>query len=867
MKRITPISNFAFYILYFTFCILLFGCSSEKKTQELSSNIAYQDNKVRFTVVTDGVIRLEWAQDGAFTDAKSFVAVNREYPEAEYKLNETDSLVEISTAKMTLKYRKGSGKFTPDNLSIISADGIFPFTWKPGAKQQGNLKGTYRTLDGYDGNEYAYKEYLEPGETPEMPIEDGLLATDGWTLIDDSRNFLFDNSEWEWVAERPDTLVQDWYFLGYGHDYKAALKDFTIFAGKVPLPPRYAFGYWWSRYWAYTDNELRELVHHFQTYDIPLDVMVIDMDWHHTYPGKGGWTGFSWNKWLFPQPEKLLNYLHDNGLKVTLNLHPADGVAYFEDVYPAMSKAMSRQEAKDTIKYVGSDKNYMSAWYNEALRPLEKMGVDFWWLDWQQELFAKEKPDLSNTWWINYTTFTDMERNRDTRPMLYHRWGGLGNHRYQIGFSGDALITWKSLDFQPYFNTTASNVLYGYWSHDLGGHYDPPGDSINPEMLTRWMQFGALSPIMRTHASKSGILDKQLWRFGHKYLDVLRKTVVQRYELAPYIYTMARKTYEEGLSLCRPMYYDYPEAQEAYDFRNEYMFGDEILVSPITAPMTDGYAAQKVWLPQGGDWYEWSTGTLLKGGQTLERRFAIDEYPVYVKAGAILPLYNGKTKNLSRNDEEIVVTIFPGGNGESTLYEDNGNDKNYAENYALTKLSSVWENNSLNITIGSRKGNYKDMPACRNFKLKVLASAIPEKITVNGKTVNYSYCGDELALMVDIPETACSKEKTVKITYAADAPDLTDGLAGKFRRIGQHSVTLRYRAPALAFTEELGTMEATNRSITYEPEKLNEKIEIFRRNYAVLPEIMKQQKCLSYEEYTLPESEQQWFLKAIDWKK
>src|SRR3712207_5672593 len=103
---------------------------------------------------------------------------------------------------------------------------------------------------------------------------------------------------------------------------------------------------------------------------------------------------------------------------------------------------------------------------------LEKMGVDFWWLDWQQWNNDKQFPNLSNTWWLNYATFSDMERHRDTRPMLYHRWGGLGNHRYQIGFSGDAIISWKSLDFQPYYNSTASNVLYGFWSHDIGGHME-----------------------------------------------------------------------------------------------------------------------------------------------------------------------------------------------------------------------------------------------------------------------------------------------------------------------------------------------------------------------------------------------------------
>ena len=150
----------------------------------------------------------------------------------------------------------------------------------------------------------------------------------------------------------------------------------------------------------------------------------------------------------------------------------------------------------------------------------------------------------------NYVFFTEMERNRTTRPMLYHRWGGLGNHRYQIGFSGDAVISWKSLDFQPYFNSTASNVLYGYWSHDLGGHFE--ADRIDPEMFTRWMQFGAVSPVMRTHSSKSGVLNKEPWVFSPVYFNTIRNTILQRYEMAPYVYTWpVRRMTRDCLSVVR----------------------------------------------------------------------------------------------------------------------------------------------------------------------------------------------------------------------------------------------------------------------------------------------------------------------------
>lgn len=846
-----------FFILFFTFvaCNLAWA----QTTAQTSPNVVYQDSQVRFTVITDGVIRMEWTPDGKFTDQPSFLCVNREYPQADYKLKKGGAWIEITTPKMKMKYKKNSGKFTGNNLLITAAKGQLPFTWKPGTVQKGNLKGAYRTLDGYDGETFVGNGHSNGDHKP-MPIEDGILATDGWTLIDDSQNFLFDSSDWPWAMERPVKEGQDFYFMAYGHDYKAALKDFTVFAGKVPLPPRYAFGYWWSRYWSYSDDEMRNLVDNFRHYDIPLDVLVVDMDWHYVDPGKGGWTGYTWNRRLFPDPDGFLKYLKDNDLQITLNLHPAGGIEPYEEKYNDMAKWMQIDPAsKKRIDYIGSDKRFMSGWLQTVLRPMEKSGVDFWWLDWQQHPFDPKMKALNNTWWINYVFFSDMERNRQTRPLLYHRWGGLGNHRYQIGFSGDSYSTWKSLAFQPYYNSTASNVLYGYWSHDLGGHQFAQGArELDKELFVRWMQFGAMSPIMRTHSMKSAAMNKEPWVFNKEYMDVLRQTIHQRYQLAPYIYTMARKTYDEGISLCRPLYYDYPENHEAYDFKSQYMFGDQLLVAPISSPMKDGFATLNVWLPQGNDWYEWHTGTLLKGGQTVERSFMLDEYPVYVKAGAILPLYE-KVKNLRRNDETVVVHVFPG-NGHSAFdfYEDHGNDQSYATQYATTHLASNRTDNELTVNIGARKGNYPGMPAQRAYKVKVLGSAIPQSVKVNGQPADYTYEGNDLALTVTLPATDCDTEKTVQITYPAGAPELTDGLYGKFKRLKKSFVAMKYRHAGIDYIEELGNMESIGRAVTYYPAEFNTRIETFRQNYSRLPELLEKQR--------LNEGDRKWFLQSVDWE-
>ena len=414
----------------------------------------------------------------------------------------------------------------------------------------------------------------------------------------------------------------DWYFFGYGHDYRKALGDYVRVAGRIPLPPRFAFGAWWSRYWDYSDQELDELVKGFRENDVPLDVLVIDMGWHISKDqlkaaGENdqsshelGWTGYTWNKVLFPDPDDFLKKIHEEGLKATLNLHPASGVEPWEKAYPAMAKAMGIDPA--TKKYVPfdiTDKKYATNYMDLLHHPLEKQGIDFWWLDWQQEQHTT-MPGVMPTWWLNYVHFTDQQRE-GKRPLLFHRWGGLGNHRYQIGFSGDTISVWDSLAFQPWFTATAANVGYAYWSHDIGGHI--PG-AVDPELFTRWVEFGAFSPILRTHTTKNPDAERRVWAYPEPYSVVLRSTFQLRYALEPYIYTEARRTYDTGVAFFRPLYYDWPEDDAAYESKGEYIFGDQMLAAPVATPAdkVSGLATEKVWLPKG-DWIEWPTGKHLNG--------------------------------------------------------------------------------------------------------------------------------------------------------------------------------------------------------------------------------------------------------------
>ena len=804
------------------------------------AEVVYSDATVRFTLVDDATVRMEYAPDGKFVDNKSFVAVVREQGSVKHTKRLSGKRLTITTDKMVLTYKCGSGAFTRENLKVVgNAKAIGrKVAWKPGAVQKGNLKGTYRTLDGYDG-------YIHDGKP--MPIEDGLLATDGWTLIDDSKSLLFDNDpDWEWVTKRESAEgAQDWYLMMYGHNYKQALKSFTRISGNVPMPPRYAFGYWWSRYWSYSDQDFRDLIGNFKSLDIPLDVLVVDMDWHPiSEEAGGGWTGWDWNERLFPDYKQFLKFLDDSGVKTTMNLHPAQGVRPYEKRYAEFARRCG-DESGNALEFLGSDKRYVKALFDTYLHPYMEEGVDFWWLDWQQWLFDKKVPELNNTFWCNYIWFSDMQRLGKKRPMLYHRWGGLGNHRYQIGFSGDAYITWNSLEYLPYFNSTASNVLYGYWSHDIGGHMSKKfGTMVDAQLYTRAMQMGKYLPILRSHSTKDPALNKEPWAFDKPVQQRLTDVIKGRYALVPYIYTMARATYETGVSLCRPMYYVYPENAEAYEQKSQYMFGDNMLIAPITSPIADGdaFSSVKVWLPEG-EWLEYETGTMLSGNATYTRRFTIDEYPVYVKAGSILPYFD-KVNNLSGTQQSVIVRLFPGGNeGKFSMYEDNGEDAAYVSEYAVTPLSYTRTGDVINVTIGARTGKYADMPQQRHYKVALPCEYAPLSVEVNGRKVVYAYDGNNLETTIDCGNVDCVAGAKVTITLpnAENMLSLTLGMKGEMSRFRSALAHYKQADCQMVYTERIGYLESAPLRMTYHPEQQPQILKRFSTIYNNLQEALAEQ--------------------------
>lgn len=658
--------------------------------------------RARFTVLTPRLVRMEASPDGAFEDRASQAIWFRRQPVPDFTATTADGVLTIDTPALTLTYDTTAEGFTPDSLKVtVKANGA---VWSFGDPAGSNLSGTARTLDEADGP---------------VPLEPGLIARAGWTLVDDSASLVLDAEGW--IAPRgaaPGAL--DLYFFAYGDDYQAVLDDFCRIAGPVPMVPRWALGNWWSRYWAYSQDELTALIRDFEAHAIPLSVCIIDMDWHITQTGNAssGWTGYTWNRDLFPDPRGFLAFLHEQGLRTALNLHPADGIHPHEDAYPAMARRMGIDPASgEPVPHDLTDPPFAAAYFEVLHHPQEADGVDFWWLDWQQG--DRSRLDgLDPLWWLNHLHFLDLGRDGHKRPFIFSRWGGLGNHRYPIGFSGDTWVTWANLQFQPHFTATAANVAYGWWSHDIGGH---AGGVEEPELYARWVQYGVFSPILRLHSGNNAFHERRPWGWDDaEVLRVTHEAMQLRHRLIPYLYTMAWRAHAANVPPIRPMYHLHPRAEEAYLCPQQYAFGSELIAAPFTTPRDPdtGLSRQVVWLPDG-DWYDFFTGESVPAGwRAVYGR--LDETPVFARAGAIVPLAPRTGWGSVDNPAELDVHVFAGADNRFVLYEDDGVSTAYQSGaICRTEIAQAWKPGRMAITIGAAEGDRSLIPARRRWRLHV----------------------------------------------------------------------------------------------------------------------------------------------------
>lgn len=680
------------------------------------SPIAKQANTVcfgeyRITVLDTCLFRLEQDPTLKFNDDATQAVWFRNMPEQKYTVTRTSDGISVSTeSNITLSVFRDAEK----NEIIINGRAL-PL------ENNENLLGTYRTLDCYDGEIYIR-------DKSRLRLGNGVCSKNGVAVIDDTASLRLIDGRLEPAS---DDLL-DLYVFAYGQDYRAAVRALYMICGSVPMLPRYAFGNWWSRYHAYTADEYLYLMDCFKENGIPFTVATLDVDWHYsrsldedkqiTAQGKNtldrgclatpenkqiGWTGYSWNKRLFPDYRKFLSQLHERGLKVTLNLHPSSGVRYYEDMYEEMANAMGVDPAEEkAIEFNISDPKFTDAYFRILHAPYERDGVDFWWIDWQQGNTSEMK-GLDPLWALNHYHYLDNAKDR-LHPLIMSRYAGIGSHRYPIGFSGDTTISWDTLRLMPYFTATAANCGYTWWGHDIGGHHLGSKDD---ELYLRFLQFGVFNPIERMHCTDSALITKEPWAYENGIGELAKKALVLRHRMIPFLYTCNYLTHSRGLALCEPLYYQYPNCRESYEFKNEYIFGQKLIVAPVTSHSTEsGLSEVEVWLPEG-TWTDFFTGELYrvkKGGKVFTAVRPLDSIPVFVKAGSAIPLSNDGG-NSCENPSRLEIKLY-NGDGEFSLYE----DSDTSEAFTTLLLSGAEDTQGVTVSVS---GDTSVIPSDRSLTL------------------------------------------------------------------------------------------------------------------------------------------------------
>ncbi|MCC8017772.1 MAG: glycoside hydrolase family 31 protein [Lachnospiraceae bacterium] len=737
-----------------------------------------QGEGYRITAITGCLIRFEYSAENRFEDRASQIVWFRDLGPADISCERKNGRLEIRTGELLIRYDEKP--FSETGLSVQIRQGALPRGqgWYYG-KELRNLGGTARTLDHADGA---------------IPLEDGVISFDGFAVLDDSHTLVLD--EGGWVAPRRADGV-DFYLFAYGHDYQGAVRDFYRITGRTPMLPRYALGNWWSRYYRYTEESYLQLMRRFDEEEIPFSVAVIDMDWHlvNIDPGYGsGWTGYTWNRELFPDPKRFLDRLHERGMKVTLNLHPALGVRAFEERYPQMAAAMGMDaDGEEPVEFRIEDPTFLQAYFDILHHPLEEEGVDFWWIDWQQGSHT-DIEGLDPLWMLNHYHYLDNGRD-GKRPMCFSRYAGPGSHRYPVGFSGDTVISWESLEFQPYFTYTASNIGYGWWSHDIGGHMLGERSDV---MEARWYQYGVFSPINRLHSSNFELCGKEPWKFRQEVRTVMDDFLRLRHRLLPYLYTMNYLAYRDCRPLVRPMYYEYPESPNAYPtvhfmeggFCRQYLFGTQMMAAPIVSDLITSVnmGRVRVWIPEGV-WHDFFTGLIYQGETFLDMYRGLESIPVLVPAGGIVPMTDeifvrtlipsegrgchparaGRDrdfKNASHcavavgNPYSLEIRVYGGADGSFTLYEDDNETNGYQEGIcATTDMSFSWESGEF--ILSGAEGHTELLPEKRVYTVKFMGvSRNRPRVMIAEQEIAVAMEGDTKS---DIPdENTC---RTARVSY------------------------------------------------------------------------------------------------------
>lgn len=586
----------------------------------------------------------------------------------------------------------------------------------------------------------------------------------------------------------------DYYFM-YGGNADGVIAQMRDLTGQAPMFPLWTFGYFQSKERYKSQDETVDVVKKYREVGVPLDGIIQDWQyWGNNYL----WNAMEFLNAEFYNPQKMVDDIHKLNVHMIISIWNSFGPQTKQ--YKDLDKIGALMDFH-TWPQSGSDKwppnmDYPSGVkvydpYNPDARDIYwqylnkgifSLGMDGWWLDSSEPDHHDFKPsDLDNKTFLGSfrkvrnafplmtvggISLHQREVSSDKRVFILTRSAFAGQQRYGANtWSGDVVASWDAMRAQISAGLNFSLCGIPYWNSDIGGfflwNFPKKLDDVNyRELYVRWIQFGAFCPMMRSHGTDAPREIYQFGKNGDQIYDAIEKYINLRYLLLPYIYSTSWNVTANQSSMMRALVMDFANDKDALDINNEYMFGKSLLVCPVTTPMyskivVDGNDSTKVedfskikneevYLPKGSDWIDFWTGEKYEGGKTINKEVPIEIMPLFVKAGSVLPLSPKVQYAEEKKWDNLEIRVYPGADGEFTLYEDENDNYNYEKGiYSIITFS--WNDAKKVLTINERKGSFPGMLSERKFNIVLVSKTngtglepienYDTVITYNGKKV------------------------------------------------------------------------------------------------------------------------------------
>ena len=718
-----------------------------KKVQQEADGVIFSmaTGTLKLQVCSDSIIHVLYSPTTAFPKRADFVVIKDNWPSVKWNMQATDDAVTVSTAmlKITVTRKDGainyaeadgnslmqeaSRKMTPEKVN-----GEDTYHAESFVSIYGSHEGLYG-LGQHQAGVWNYRgesvDIVQDNSNISVPL---MLSSKGygifWNNTSRSRfnnrfaNYLYISSE---VSD-----VLDYYFL-YGPDFDKIIAGYRELTGQVPMFGKWAYGFWQCKNRYKSQDEILGVAKKYRDLHIPVDDIVQDWFWWNR---KGE---FVFNK-NYPDPKAMIDRLHEEHFHLMISIWPffepgstnydymqskgwfVDKFKFAKPPYHANAMAVYDATSPEARKY----------YWDLVNKGLFSIGADAWWMDTTEpETEGQEENILLNhklaagsgNRFVNIYSLLDTQAvyqgQRGTsdqkRVFILSRSAFAGSQRNAVtAWSGDINSDWFS--FRRQIPAGLNFELSGipYWTTDIGGFvFGSPADPAFRELFVRWFQYGTFNPILRVHGTRHPD-ENELWSYGPDAQKILVKFDRLRYRMLPYIYSLAWKTTSEAYTPMRPLVMDFRNDPRAQNIGDQFMFGPALLVNPVTEPDA---TTRQVYLPPA-KWYDFWSGSAIDGGQVISAITPLDQLPLYVRAGSILPLGPDEEWSTEKPTDPMELRIYPGANGDFTLYEDENDNYNY-EKGAYATIPFHWDDSSHQLTIGDRKGQFPGILESRSFRV------------------------------------------------------------------------------------------------------------------------------------------------------